>query len=71
MTDIDIDSIEREVHKAEIEREKMWRFERILHIYSVMGIVISIFAGGYFILTLIPYDLTTYQLISLTREEGG
>ena len=41
------------------------RLDLLLRAYSVMGLLIAILAGGYFLLTLLPFELTINQLMAL------
>ncbi len=41
------------------------KFDLILRAYSTIGVLIAIFAGAYFLLTLLPYDLNSEQQLAL------
>lgn len=47
------------------------KFDLILRAYSTLGLLIAIFAGAYFLLTLLPYDLDREQQLALMISGVG
>ena len=46
-------------------RNSRKKIDLILRIYSLMGLLIAVLAGGYFVLTLLPFKLSNNQQIAL------
>ncbi len=61
------DTLEELVERRRSRR----RFDLILRIYSWFGLLLSSVAGGYFLLTLLPIDLSEEQLWALMTAGVG
>ncbi|MCP5381808.1 MAG: hypothetical protein H6912_05505 [Kordiimonadaceae bacterium] len=56
---------EEQLIKVIHEKRKNYSFKRILNAYSLFGLLISIFAFGYFLFSLFDFQLTENQQLSL------
>lgn len=60
-----------QIKSIEFKIEKKYRIEQVLRLYSVMGILISIFALSYFLLLIFDINLTKDQTLALTFTAFG
>ena len=54
-----------EFYQLNKSRRMRQKIDLLLRIYSLMGFLIAILAGGYFVLTLLPFKLTDKQVFLL------
>lgn len=47
------------------------KYDMILRVYSILGFLIAIFSGAYFLLTLLPYELNREQQLALLVSGVG
>lgn len=59
------------LYELNLRRRSRRRFNLILRAYSWLGLLLSIVAGGYFLLTLLRFDLSEQQQLALMTAGVG